>query len=91
MYKYNVYVNEEFTDKYSGKLYSIGTKIEGLSEERVNEINAVSKTLISVISKELVKSEEQIAKDKEFEDMKKELEQLKATKEKSKATKDQKE
>lgn len=78
MYRYNVYVNEEFTDKYTGKPYSIGTKIEGLSEERVNEINAVSKTLISVISKELVKSDEQIAKDKEFEDMKKELEQLKA-------------
>ncbi len=80
MYKYKVYVNEEFKDKYTGELHTIGSTIEDLSEERVNEINAVSKSLISIISKEQVKSDEQIAKEEEFEAMKKELEQLKANK-----------
>lgn len=87
MYNYNVYVNEEFTDKYSGKLYPIGSKIEGLSEERVNEINAVKKGLISVISKEKVDSEEDKAKEEELKALRAEIEHLKANKETSKTTK----
>lgn len=83
MYKYKVYVNEEFKDKYTGEVHSIGSTIENLSEERVNEINAVSKTLISIISKELVKSEESKKNDEELEALKKEIEELKADKEKT--------
>lgn len=91
MYKYKVYVNEEFVDKYNDKLYSIGSVIEELSEERVNEIMAVSKSLISIISKELVKSDTEIEKEKALEIMRKELEELKASmaKENKAKTKDQ--
>lgn len=80
MYKYRVYVNEEFTDKYTGEVHLIGSTIENLSEERVNEINAVSKTLISVISKEIVKGSEGTSNSEELEALKREIEKLKAEK-----------
>lgn len=94
MYEYNVYVNEEFTDKYNGELYPIGSKIEGLSEERVNEINAVKKGLISVISKEKVIDEEDKVREEELKALRAEIEHLKANKETlktAKANKDQNE
>jgi len=64
MLKYKVYINQEFRDKYTGKLYEIGQTIEDLTQERINEINAVNKELISVISSK----EENPKKDKSKEE-----------------------
>lgn len=52
MLKYKVYVNKSFTNKYTGQLYQVGDILEDLTQERVNEINAVDKNLISTISVE---------------------------------------
>ena len=41
-------VNVPFKDAYTGKLYKAGQKIE-LTEERVKEVLAVNKNMISVI------------------------------------------
>lgn len=55
--EYKVLVLESFTDRYTGKVYKNGDILEGLTEERVNEINAVKKDLISTISKKVKETE----------------------------------
>ena len=55
--EYKVLVLESFTDRYTGKIYKNGDILEGLTEERVNEINAVKKDLISTISKKVKETE----------------------------------
>lgn len=60
--EYKVLVLESFTDKYTGVVYKSGDILEGLTEERVNEINAVKKGLISTISKQVKETENVEAK-----------------------------
>lgn len=48
--KYEVLINENFTDAYTGKEYVAGDK-EVFDETRVNEIRAVKSTLISPLAK----------------------------------------
>lgn len=47
---YRVIVNENFKDIYTGKEYKAGDKVE-FSEERVKEIQAVKRGLISAFAK----------------------------------------
>lgn len=47
---YKVIVNENFTDAYTGKEYKAGERVE-FSENRVKEIQAVKKDLISPFAK----------------------------------------
>lgn len=54
---YKVIVNENFTDAYTGKEYKAGERVE-FSEDRVKEIQAVKKDLISPFAKVDKKSSE---------------------------------
>ncbi len=57
MFKNKVIVNETFTDRYTGKVYAVGDKLEDLTDERVNEMKSVKPNLVSVIAREEVKEE----------------------------------
>ena len=57
MFKNKVIVNEPFTDRYTGEKYAVGDKLEGLTDERVNEMKSVKPNLVSVIAREEVKEE----------------------------------
>lgn len=64
---YKVLVTEPFTDKYTKKVYKVGETIEGLDEVRINEINAVKKTLISIIEKKEAKTTKKTSTEKTAE------------------------
>lgn len=52
-----VKVLKKFRDKHTGEVYKVG-KVLKISEERLAEIESVSKDLVAVIEAEEVKAEE---------------------------------